>query len=56
MTKKKIKEDKESNEKGLNIDTKICQNCTRTYDYDPYKNNHAPFCSKECMSECMKGG
>ena len=55
MIKKNKEENKKSNEKFLNYDTMICLNCARTYDYNINKNSHAPFCSKECMSECMKG-
>ena len=55
-----MKKNKEENKKAmgklLNVETKICPNCTKTYNYDPYNNNHAPFCSKECRSEFIKGG
>ena len=56
MIKKNKEENKKNDENVLNVDTKICPNCGKTYDYNPYKNNPGPFCSKECMSECMKGG
>lgn len=56
----KMTKNKEDNIKNngnvLNVETRICPNCAKTYDYDPYKNNYAPFCSKECMNNIIKGG